>query len=483
MAITSTSSAPAPVFTASGLASGMDTSSIVNQLVALESQPITLLQNQQAAVQTQVSALGAIASALSSLQSAADDLGQNGAAASTASTSSTDFTATPGTQAIPGRYSVEVDQLAQAAKWRSTGLASDQTVEGGTLTLTVQGKTYDPITIQDGSSLSDLASAIRQSGAPVSAAVLNDGTRSYLSLTAQDTGFPPGLSAADALGVSFRAGQDASGNPLPQTGQDPGFSQIQAAQNAVVTIDQLKFTRQSNVITDALPGTTLNLTAADPGQAEDLVLTTSAAATQQRLQTFADAYNGVMSLIQKQLNVDQGTDRSTSLVGFSSIRSLQAQLQQALVTQVPGLSTVRTLADLGFKTNGDDGSLSIDTPTLENALARDPAAVNQIFSTAQSGISSLVDSLVDLNTRPADGAISIDEDSLKNQISSMNDEISSMQERVDSYRQSLLAQFTAMETTVSQLKTMGSYLTAWANGGSTASSSTSSTSSSGSGSS
>jgi len=476
MAITSTSGAPAPVFTASGLATGMDTSSIVNQLVALESQPITLLQNQQAAVQTQVSALGSIASALSSLQTAADDLGQNGASANQVTGSTTDFTATPGTQAIPGRYSVEVDQLAQAAKWRSAGFADGQGVVSGTLTLTVQGKAYDPITIQDGSSLADVAYAIRQSGAPVSAVVLNDGTKSYLSVTAQDTGFPPSLTAGDALGISFQAGQDANGNPLPQTGQNPGFSQIQGAQNALLTIDQLQFTRQSNVITDVLPGTTLSLTTADPGQAEDLVISTDAQATQQRLQTFVDAYNGVMSLIQKQLNVNQSTNRSTSLVGFSSIRSLQAQLQQTLVTEVPGLSSVRTLADLGFKTDGNDGSLSIDATTLQSALARDPAAVNDLFSTTGNGISSLVDSLVNANTQPQNGALSIDEDSLKNQISSMNDEITSMQARVDSYRQTLLAQFTAMETTVSQLKTVGSYLTSWANGVSTSSSSSSSSS-------
>jgi len=465
MAVSSSSSVGGAAFTVSGLASGMDTSSIVDQLVALESQPITLIQNQQAAMKTQVSSLGSIVSQLSTLQSAADDLGQNGVFATTVTTTNTAFTATSSTQAVPGRYSIEVGQMAQAAKWRSTAFASGQTVEGGTLNLTVQGKTYDPITVADGTSLADLAYAIRQTGAPVSAVVLNDGTNSYLSITDQDTGYPIGGSPSDALNITFQPTADASGNPVAQTGQDPGFAQIANgdARNAQLTIDGLTFTRQSNVITDALPGATFTLNKAQPGQPEDLVITSDPGGTQARLQKFVDAYNGVMSLVQQQLQVNQDTDRSTSLVGFSSIRSLQAELQQALVTQVPGLATISNLAALGLQTSKDDGSLSIDTTTLDNALAADPAAINTLFSSAGTGIAALIDSLVNQNTDPTAGALVISENSLNDQISSMDDQIATMQARVDSYRQTLQAQFNAMETTISGLKTMGTYLTNWSN--------------------
>jgi flagellar hook-associated protein 2 len=466
MAVSSTSSSTSSaIFTASGLASGMDTNSIVDQLVALESQPITLVQQQQTAIKTQISTISSLVSRLSALQSAADDLGSNGVFATKATSTNTAFTATPGTGAIPGRYSVGVEQLAQAAKWRSTGFASTDTVAGGTLTLTVQGKTYDPITLADQTSLADVAYAIRKSGAPVSAVVLNDGTSSYLSVTALDTGYPLDKTAADALGIGFApTTQDANGNPITPVGKDPGFALLpgQGAQNAQVVIDGLKFTRQSNVITDALPGTTLSLTKAAPGTTEDLVINTDTDTTQARLQKFVDAYNSVMSLVHSQLAVTQSTDRSTSLVGVSSVRSLQGQLQSVMIAQVAGLANVRTLADLGLKSSKDDGSLSIDATTLQGALARDPSALNALFSTAGGGITKLVDDLVDQNTRSGDGALTISQDSLNSRVSQMSDEIDTMQRRVDSYRQTLLAQFTAMETTVSGLKTMGNFLTSWA---------------------
>ena len=466
MAVSATSSTGAAIFTASGLASGMDTNSMVDQLVALESRPITLIQKQQTALKTQVSTLSTLVSRLSALQTAADDLGTNGVFATKATSTNTGFTAVPGTGAVPGRYTVSVESLAQAAKWRSTGFASTDTVSGGTLSLTVQGTAYGDITIPDGAALADVAYAIRQSGAPVSAVVLNDGTQSYLSVTALDTGYPLDGAAADALDINFtRQTVDAAGNPFTPSGKDPGFALLpgQDAKNAEVVIDGLHFSRQTNLVTDALPGTSLTLNKAARGVTEDLVLNTDTDATKARLQKFVDAYNGAMALIHSQLAVNSATDRSTSLVGVSSVRGLQAQLQSVMVAKVDGLANVRTLADLGLKTSKDDGSLSIDATRLQAALARDPSALNSLFSTAGSGITKIVDDVVDQNTRAVDGALTISTQSLNDRVTQMDTDIANMQRRVDSYRQTLLAQFTAMETIVSGFKTMGTFLTNWSN--------------------
>src|SRR5512144_927458 len=55
--------------TFSGLATGIDTSSIVSQLMALERAPEQILTNQKTKMQSQVSAYNALSSALTSLQS------------------------------------------------------------------------------------------------------------------------------------------------------------------------------------------------------------------------------------------------------------------------------------------------------------------------------------------------------------------------------------------------------------------------------
>jgi len=81
---------------------------------------------------------------------------------------------------------------------------------------------------------------------------------------------------------------------------------VEGARNALFTIDGLDFERQVNTVTDAIPGVTLTLkkgatAPATTGAVEDLVLSTDADASRTKLQKFVDAYNGVMSLVQRQL--------------------------------------------------------------------------------------------------------------------------------------------------------------------------------------
>src|SRR5581483_5054407 len=237
------------------LASGLDTQSIIQGLTKIEQQPLDTLRTQQSDFKTQVSVIGQLVGKIQALQTAAKALSTNGAVGTKATTVNTDFTASPGPQTQAGSYQVSVQSLATAAQQRTVGFTPDAngntTVKGGTLNLTVQGVAYDPITITDGESLGDVAGAIRATGAPVSAVVLNNGSQQFLSVTDLDTGFT-GADNSTALNIT----ESSTGTQ----GQSLGFTQVgQGAQNALVTVDGLQFTRQSNTITDAIPGTTLTL--------------------------------------------------------------------------------------------------------------------------------------------------------------------------------------------------------------------------------
>jgi flagellar hook-associated protein 2 len=437
------------VFSAGGLASGIDTSSIVEQLVALESRPLTQLRARQSGMKTQVSALADIMSKLSALSTAAKDLGDAGVLGTKAVSTNDAFAAVPGSAAVAGRYGVEVQALARAAKWRSAAFGSTATHAGGALTLTVQGKTYDPIPVADGASLSEVAAAIRAQGAPVSAAVLFDGTSSYLSLTARDTGHPLAGAAGDALAVAFTPDAGA-------TGQLPAYAQTEAARNATFLVDGLAFTRTSNTVSDALPGVTLTLRK-DSAPVEDLVVANDPDATRARLQKFVDAYNDVMRLVQRQLAPAKGSDRSASLQGDASVRGLQGKLQGVVVTTVPGLGTISTLADLGVKT-AKDGSLSLDAPTLDKAMTREPGAMNALFSQATTGLAAVVDGLASAYTRAGDGLLVSRQKGLDESIKALDRQADSMALRIEGFRANLLRQFAAMETTVSGFKSIGDFL-------------------------
>ncbi len=442
--------ADTPFFSVGGLASGLDTTSIIDGLTKLEQQPLDALRTQQTGFKTQVSLIGSLVSKIKTLQSTAQALSSQGTVGMKATTVNTDFTATPSSKSQAGSYTVSVQTLATSAQKRSSGFTAGDTapVTGGTLQLTVQGVAYDPITITDGESLADVAGAIRGLGAPVSAVVLNDGTKSYLSITNINTGFT-GTDKTTALQVS----ESYTGTQ----GQHLGLATTHDAQNATFTVDGLLFTRQSNNVTDAIPGTTLQLKGHSDTD-ETLSLDTDSAKTALNLQNFVNAYNDIVSTVAAQASQGGGnTDRNSTLAGDSTLRSLVSDMQ-GLLTKVVGSGTIRTLADVGIKTNFQDGTLTLDSGKLGGALQANPSAVNDLFSNLTGGMGIQVKSFSDLYTNVVDGLFTSRTKNLNSRIIQMDSDADRLQLRVDAFKQNLTAQFTAMEQVVAGLKASGNFL-------------------------
>lgn len=434
-------------FRAGGIVSGLDTNFLVDQLTKLESIPLDRLRSRQDAFRRQVSAIGDLTSKLDAVKSAAAKLAADGGLGVKSTTTNTAFSVTPGTSAAAGQYEVQVTNLATNARALSGSVAPEAEIRSGTLTVGIEGTNYD-ITINEGDDLATVAAAIKDSGAPVSAVVLNDGTNDFLSVVRKDSGYTVGSSAAAALTLTA--------NQTGGSGTNLSFTVTQP-ENATFVINDLPFTRTSNTVTDAVPGTTLNLIE-EGGASEKLVLENDTTKTAANLKAFVDAYNSVMSAVSSNLKPSAGTDRSRTLAGDGSLRSLQQGMQGLLTSVVGGLGGVRTLADLGLKTSQADGTLTIDNTTLERALSSDATAINEIFSTATSGVSDLVDELVDRFTDPLDGVLTARKKGIDAQVRGLDTQLDSMQLRIDAFREALVTQFTAMEKIVAGLKVTGSYL-------------------------
>jgi flagellar hook-associated protein 2 len=449
----------AGTITTGGLASGIDTNSLIDKLVQLQSRPLEMARTRQSGFRSQISILGDLASKLGALETAAKGLSSGGVLGLKASSTHTGFSAVPASGAVAGSYRIQVTELAQAAKERSLALATGQLVAHGTIQLTVQGTSYSVSVGKDGgdadpandqpATLEDVAHALRTS-APVSAVVITNGTQRYLSVTPLQSGHPA-AGAAAALSIGYTR--------IGTTGETLAFDPLakQTARNATFTVDGLEFSRQSNVVSDALPGTTLTLKAKG-GAAEDLVLDNDPEATKAKLQGFVDAYNGVLRIVQRELAVTDKTNRATTLAGDATLRSLQGRLQKLVSSKVTENGLVRTLADVGLKTQTSDGSLTIDSTALAGAIARDPAALNGLFSTATTGLQALTSTLVQDFTRSGDGHLTARKDSLDQAAKRIDADLIRMQARVDSYRENLVKQFTAMEEAVSKMKSSGSFL-------------------------
>jgi flagellar hook-associated protein 2 len=445
-------------FRAGGLASGLDSNSIIEKLIELESRPITLMQQRQSGIKTQISKLAEIRSKLSDLTTAARGLSTGGAVATKVSTTNTGFDGITGAGAVAGRHTVKVDALATAAAARSQGfLSSSALVTGSTLAFTVQGQDYN-IVIADGTALSDVAFQLRQSGAPISATVVSDGSQYYLSVMNNQTGNP-------TSGVALAMTETNTG-VLGQALTAPGIDLVvRTATNASLTVDGLPMTRQSNSVGDVIPGVTLNLKA-EGGAEETIVIANDIEGTKTNLQKFVDAYNAAQSMVQTQLASTPGSDRSATLAGDPSMRSLQAAMQK-LITTVVGSGTVRSLADVGVK-SGRDGTLSVDSATLTKALTADANAVNELFSNATAGIFKITEATVNRYGNISDGILVTRSKGLQTSITKMDSLIASMQLRIEGRRTQLINQFTAMEKIVSTMRSTGNFLNSLNGSGGTA---------------
>ena len=442
----------AAAFSVGGLASGLDTNTIIDKLMQLEAIPITLLQKRQAAFNTQISRLGDIKSKLADLTTAAKSLATSGAVATSVSSSQGGFDAVTGTGAVAGRHTIRVTSLASAAQARSQSFDSATApVTGGTLAFNVQGTAYS-VAISDGMGLSDVAFAIRQSGAPVSATVLNDGTHSYLSVLNNQTGFPATGTAPDALSMT-----ETSTGILGQRLTAPATSLIvQAATNSAFTVDGLPISRQSNSVGDVIPGVTLNLKALTSSP-ETLVVGNNIDATKANISKFVDSYNSAMGMVQGQLVSTVGSDRSATLAGDPTIRSLQNSLQLLVTKQVSGAGAVRTLADIGVKT-GRDGMLTLDSAVLGKALDKDANAVNDLFSKASTGLGTFTETTVKRYGDLLTGLLTTRTKGLQDSVAKLDTQITNLQMRVDAKRTELVNQFTQMERVISGLKASGTFL-------------------------
>lgn len=443
---TATTALTSALFQASGIASGMDTNSIVNSLIAADSGPLNNLKQRQTDYNVQISTLGTVVTQLQALQTAATALSTNGVVAIQPTSTFSDFTVS-GSAKAEGTYTINVQQVAKEAKMRSASFTSAQdaaVVPDGNLMFNIDGTNSVAIDTT-GKTLADVAESINQNISGLNASVISTTTGYYLNVSRKDTGFT--TTATGALTVV----------------SDPGLGLTlqQSAQNAKLTVDGLAVERQSNAISDVVTGAILHLSGASKTD-NQVTFAANSTNTQTALNDFVSAYNTLGATVRSQLVTDPSVAYGNTLLNHSSMTSIQSAMQRMLSQVVVPGGSVRILADLGLELQ-QDGSITLNPMTLNSAVSKNPGAVNGIFSTATTGMSDIIKSLVTSQTSAATGALILQRNSLKSNISEMDTQATEMQSNLDMERTRLVSQFTAMEQLISGFTSAGSYLTQVAN--------------------
>ncbi len=241
-----------------GLVSGLNTGSIITQLMALERQPVARLEIKKLVADKSITALQDLNTKFLAIKTAATKL-TTGTGWQLATATSTDATrvAVSATAGAPqSSLSFHVKQLATASTYLSAGSVTAPsdivTTANSTLTLT-KGASGTPVEINTGDgSLGAVIKAVNASGAGVTASAIQLTSGEYrLQLSSTTTGADTAISIKDAAG----------GDPFAATlgTLDP----LVVGVNAQLDVGGNLVERSSNTISDLLSGVTLTLTKAD----------------------------------------------------------------------------------------------------------------------------------------------------------------------------------------------------------------------------
>jgi flagellar hook-associated protein 2 len=402
---TSTTATTAPaatttpnIATALGAGSGVDTTALVKSLVDAQFAGKTArLTKQSDALTAQISAVTEVKSGISLFASALASLVGNGSLTTQLSSSGSGVKAS----AIPGARvgnvgaSINVTKLAtaQVAVTR-TAIAADAAVGSGTLQLKLgsiasdgsfawDGKDVPAITISagEGSSLQSVASKINNAKAGVTASIVSDANGQRLVLkgaTGATQAFT--LSATpdstDSAGGLNRLNVDFSGGST-------GAQITTQAGNAEMTVDGIALSSATNSVTGAIPGVKLDLQSITNGVPAQIGSSTPIDGLKQAVDDVVATFNEVLSSVQKATDPVSGALK-TDPAAAALKRSLAKLTLTPLTTAKDGSPT--TLSEIGVSTNRN-GTLSVDSKLLAQALAKWPDAIGAMFApdTSSSG--------------------------------------------------------------------------------------------------
>ncbi|HEY0904724.1 MAG TPA: flagellar filament capping protein FliD [Marmoricola sp.] len=431
----------APISSVSGLASGIDTAALISQLMQVEAQSQTRIKAQLSTAQSTVTSLQELNSKLAALATNAANLAKATAWNPVSVTSSSDqVTATAGSGAIGGPLTLTVGHTARAHRLSFTDTtALTDTVTTGSTTVRLDrldGTTLD-LDTGDGS-LQGLVNALNASNTGVKASTVHLDDGSYrLQVTSTSTG------AASDFTLKNLDGSDLLGGATVTAGRD-----------AEITIGTDTVHSATNTFTDIANGLSITLKAgvAD-GTVVDLDVQQDAAAMTKSVKDIVDAINEALTKIDDLTAYNSASKTSGALAGESAVRTVRDAL---LGTVYPSDGT--SLSSVGIELDRY-GKLTFDEAEFKAAYTADPSAVAAKFTTgAVEGFAARVRAVAEAASDSVDGTVTTAIKGRNSDITRMEDRIEDWDARLAVRRETLVRQFTALETAISRMNSQSSWL-------------------------
>lgn len=384
----------------SGLGNGTDFNTLIDGLVKAESVHITSLESWKKEWEDKVTEFQSLNTKMLALKTTLEDMdSMDSFMAKAVSTSdSSSLSATADSSAQVSTHSVIIGQLAKNDILTTTSGVSALTASVVTtstdLTFSYAGTSITLSNISAGTTLTGLVNYINNNAlcsGKIKATTIYDGSVYHLQIYGMGQGDANQVVLSSTGGLVFNTA---------------AFANTQNAQSAHLKVDGYPvgssswLSRDTNTVTDVIPGLTLNLKQADPATAHLIGITTDTDAIKENINTFVSQINEVRTLIKDMTKVDT-TDAENPvgslLTGNYAVQMISTQLKDICSDKGLGFNYYNvsgniisgdfysSLSQLGISTDADQGSttsglLVLDEDVLDSALASNPDAVGMLFA-------------------------------------------------------------------------------------------------------
>jgi len=421
----------------------IDVTALVNKVMAAEKIPQNNLKASLTTGQSKLASYQSLNTNVKSLQTSAEAIiGSVYATSPTwaskgAWSSSTKIAATTSDTATSGSYTFNVTSLATPTKILfRTSLAASGTAASGNVTFTNVATrvavTVSPTSPNTTFTLAELASAINDSDAGVSASLIKTGTDVYrLQLTASATGTDNDFTVS---GIDGLGGTDST-----------------IATNATIhyggsSLSAFNVTSSTNTFTNVFPGVTFTTSAVE----DDVTLTIAddISAMSSQVQALVTAINSSVASLQSATTYNATDKTAGLLMGDSSVRSIATSLPQAFLSAIAPLST-----DLGLSVD-KYGVISFNATTFAAAMTSDASGTKAaIIDWAQQ-----IGQVTNDATAVATGTLSLAISSSESEIESVNTKIADWDQKLKD-RTTLLTQiYSTINANLATLKTTSDWI-------------------------
>ncbi|SDL67936.1 flagellar filament capping protein FliD [Halarsenatibacter silvermanii] len=454
-----------------GMASGIDTDEITEQLIQIERSSIRRLELQKENAQNEKKVWQSINQVMNEFDNSISSLRRTTTFTSRTARSNDEniITATASRNATRGSYRVEVDQLAQSHRVAGENLhelnLDIELDEGEELNihteLGLEG-TFElndmEFTVEENMSLDDIRTLINAESeeADIEAEIMNE----TLILNHAEMGAENEISFTDTDNILQDLGVMEENN-----GELDFQQELRQSQDSIFFVDGLRVEKSINEgIEDVIENVTLNLQEVSE-ESVTITVENDSERTLDAVRSFVESYNELIDNLREEMG------EGDMLQGDTTIRRLNSGIRRMLTNTVFLDSEeydFRNLADIGIEIDADGlasgftGEMRLDEDVLTDAIDTDPEGVQALFTAREDdeGVQGVAERVSDSiqSYIQYGGILDSRERSLESRVNRLDRRIDSEERRVERREGQIRSNFGRMEVALNQMQAQRSWL-------------------------